>query len=623
MELGNPIGIWALLALVPFIIIYLIKPRPKDMTIPSLMFLMKQTQKFKQNAILRKLLRNVLFFIQLLLLASLAFSIAAPFIDIPFAVESENTVIILDSSASMQTKVGTTTRFQKAKSLARNSLSGRVSIIQAENQPITLLKNGNFVEAQAALLKARPKATTTNLGDALLLAEDILKEKKGRILVLSDFIQTDGSDPLVAKRALTAKGNKVDFVDLSSEANNIGIIDLELTKHDTKVFIKNFKDQEQEINVKLIKGTQTLGEEKIELLPHSLESLIFETQTGQSKIILDINDDLALDNILHISAPEKKTIPILLITNEDKSSLQAALEASKDILLAVSSPPLSHMVDGKAIKFTNFDIIIIGEVGTEGEKQGILKGRFREFQDYINKGGKLIITAQEDLGALAQTDRSKKIFWELMPVAVKGIGNKTRTCFKIFNQFTEQFEENNCPSESQVYLIAEPSENSIVIASATDRSPMIAMKEDVFYYGIIDSKSDFSSLSTYPIFWNELINFMVKTEDIRDYNFKTGDAIVILEQRVRTPSSTIRTSRLLLDENGLYQLTNKKLAANLLNEKESDISKTTDILEQDKQEFQTSTELKTKKIDLDYYLIILAFIIIFIEIIYIKKRGDL
>jgi len=623
MELGNPIGIWAFLALVPFIIIYLIKPRPKEYTIPSLMFLLKQTQKFKQNAILRKLLRSVLFFIQLFLLAGLAFSIAAPFITIPFAVESENTVIILDSSASMQTKVGTQTRFQKALSLARNSLSGRVSIIQAENQPITLVKDGNFVEAQAALLKARPKATSTNLGDALLLAEDILKEKKGRIVVLSDFIQTDGSDPLVAKRQLTARGNKVDFIDLSSEADNIGIIDLELTKHDTKVYIKNFFKEEKELTVKLVKGTQTLGEEKITLLPNSLESLVFETQPAQSKIILDIKDDLKLDNILHISAPDKKTIPILLITNEEKSTLQAALEASKDILLATSTPPLGHMVDGKAIKFTDFDIVIIGDVGKEGDKEGILKGRFREFQDYINKGGKLIITGQEDLGSLAQTDRSKKILWELMPVAITNIGNKTRTCFKIFNQFTEQFEENNCPSTSQLYLKATPAENSIVIASATDNSPMIAMKESIFYYGIIDKKSDFSSLSSYPIFWNELINFIVKTEDIRDYNHKTGDTIVIPEQRVRTPTSTIRTSKLTLNENGIYQLTNKHLAVNLLNEKESDISKTTNILEQDKKEFQTETELKTKKIDIDYYLIILAFLLIFIEIIYIKKRGDL
>ena len=623
MELGNPIGIWALLALVPFILIYLIKPRPKDLTIPSLMFILKQTSKLKQNSFLRKLLRNVLFFIQLALLLALTISIAAPFITIPFAVESENTVIILDSSASMQTKSGTSTRFEKAKSIARDELSGRVSVIAAGNQPITLLNNGNFVEAQAALIKARPKATTTNLGDALLLAEDILKEKKGRILLLSDFIQTDGSDPLVAKRALTAKGNRVDFIDLSGKANNIGIIDLQLTKHDTKVYIKNFNKEEQELTVKLIKGTQTLGEEKIDLLPNSLESLVFETQPGQSKITLEINDDLALDNVLHISAPEKKTIPVLLISNEESSSIKAALEASKDILLATSTPPLSHMADGKSISFADFDVIIIGEVGTEGDKEGILKGRFREFKDYTDKGGKLIITAQEDLGSLAQTDRSKEIFWQMMPVAIKGLGNRTRTCFKIFNQFTSFFEENQCPSTSEIYLTATPSDSSIVIAGATDNSPMIAMKENVFYYGLIDQNSDFSSLSSYPIFWNNLINFLVKSEDIRDYNHKTGDTIVVQEQRIKTPSSTIKTSKLLLDEAGIYELNTKKIAVNLLNEKESDISKTTNILEQDKKEFESETELKTKKIDLDYYLIILAILLIFVEIIYIKLRGDL
>src|SRR3989338_7514367 len=114
MPFENLIGLWALSAVVIFIILYLRQPKPQDRVIPSLMFLMSERKELKQYSFLRKLLQNLLFFLQLAALLGLALEIAAPYIRTTYSVTSDNTIIILDSSASMQAKDGITTRFDKA-----------------------------------------------------------------------------------------------------------------------------------------------------------------------------------------------------------------------------------------------------------------------------------------------------------------------------------------------------------------------------------------------------------------------------------------------------------------------------------------------------------------------------
>ena len=123
----NPLGLIALASIVVFIILYLRRPKPKDQIIPSLMFIIKDQQKNKRFSFFRRLISNLLFLIQILALIGLAVSIASPFINIPYDTTLENTVLVIDVSASMQAKDIKTgeTGFQKAIEVAKKSLSGR------------------------------------------------------------------------------------------------------------------------------------------------------------------------------------------------------------------------------------------------------------------------------------------------------------------------------------------------------------------------------------------------------------------------------------------------------------------------------------------------------------------
>src|SRR3989338_3519207 len=249
----RPLGLWALAAVAVFVILYLRRPKPQEKVIPTLMFIMQDNKRSKQYSFFQKLMTNLLFLLQLLSILGLSIVAAAPFIKMKYDTTLENTVIILDVSASMQAKEKGISRFDNAVGQAKRALSGRNSIIMAENTPLIVLENENSNVALDVLSKINPRATATNLGDALLLAKDILGDKPVRIVVFSDFITTEGPDVQVVKSALLSEDRLVDFVDVSNKAKNAGITKLEVTKYNTKVYVKNYNSEPAQRTIKISK----------------------------------------------------------------------------------------------------------------------------------------------------------------------------------------------------------------------------------------------------------------------------------------------------------------------------------------------------------------------------------
>jgi len=610
---NNLIGLYALLALVPFILIYLIRPKSFERVIPSLMFIMQEKNKFRKASFLQKLLRNLLFIIQLLIVLFLAISVASPYLDIPHTVMVRNNIIVLDVSASMGTKDGIGTRFSKAISEAKDNLGMRNNLILAESTPVIILEDASSGETLGLLDKLSPKATSTNLGDALLLAGDLLGNKKGVVTVISDFITTEGSDLLIAKRSLAAEGNTVNFIDVNSEAENIGITDLIVDKDETTVEIKNYKDEDVTVGVGLVQGNSKISEEKIELLANSKEKIVFDTVEGVSKISLEVKDDLLIDNVAYISSPTKRDINVLLITNyPDDNKIRAALNVLK-VDLEIREPPTVNAYN------IDHDIVIVSDI----TKELFVPTDFVDLRKYVDKGGILVIEAQEDL---SEMDTSN-----LLPIAIENKEDTTTSvCVDIIGNIfpKDPFADEPCFSSVSKYLKGTAKNGTTTLASAQlDNSPMIVhMKKElgeIVYYGIIDKYSSFYSDPFYPIFWNNLINYLMKTENIRDYNFKGGRLMVINEQEVKTPSAKILTNKLLLDEAGIYEFDNKKVAVNLVNEKESDIGRENIELKDSLEEFSTEKVKNVDHIELEAPLLIAALLILFIEFIYIKRRGDL
>lgn len=582
MPFAEIIGLYALLALVPLIILYLRRPRPVEKILPSLMFLIREKGIVKEQSFLRNLLRNLLFLLQLLALAALAFAIAEPYISMEGTVFGSHNVIIIDSSASMQAEANGASRFGKAIEEAKNYADGRVSIISAGSTAEVVLENGNKQEAIEALAAMKPKDTTTNLEAALRAAEPLAKG--GRIVVISDFKITEGQDPAVLKRIIASKKIAVDFIDVGSRAENTGIINLEVDKYQSKAYVKNFNGIDKKVKATLTYGSSGIEETKT-IKPGSVEVYTFDTPPGVSRVELDIRDSLAADNRAFISSPLKNKIRALLITNEKTSYLGNALTSSRDIELYIAEPPVFP-------SFKSYDVIIIGNV----QSDYILPSFYQDIREAVGNGTSFIVTAQDNLGNLA--------FRELLAVEIKGISEEqTQLKANVINQFTRDVDFSSVTVEK--YFTAKASNNTAVIVKAAD-SPIIAFREKnrgrIVYYGIIDKRSDFKLSTSYPIFWNLLLNYLAGTEGIEGYNIRISD-------------------RPVLSKTGIYQEKNKNVAVNLLSEAESDISGKGG-LEKEK-EFSAERMQEQSRLSLDIPLLITASLIILAELFFLKKRGDL
>jgi len=212
---------------------------------------------------------------------------------------------------------------------------------------------------------------------------------------------------------------------------------------------------------------------------------------------------------------------------------------------------------------------------------------------------------------------------ELLPVKITRLSNKTKVKGSqlLFTKDIKEF------GVSERYFKAEPKNNTIVLAEAEDGSPIIAIAEhnngNIIYYGILDGFSNFKTSIHYPIFWNDMMNFLVRTEDLSDYNFNTGRIIPVETQTVTLPSGEIETSKVFFDEAGIYQIGRKKIAASLLNEKESDVSQINEQMVDEHKEFYVKETEEKEELSFEYLLIIIAALVILAELMYIKMRGDL
>ena len=127
-QILNLTGLLAFLALIPFIIIYLIKPRPEKLKVPSLMFFLSNTKTTTRDRLLRYLEKDILFLLQLLVLLLLASTLVEPALLVKKDVVSSNIIFVLDASASSKAIESGKTRFEigrdKIKELAttKNSL---------------------------------------------------------------------------------------------------------------------------------------------------------------------------------------------------------------------------------------------------------------------------------------------------------------------------------------------------------------------------------------------------------------------------------------------------------------------------------------------------------------------
>lgn len=597
----QPAGLYAALAAIPILILYLLRPKPRKQTIPSLMFLLRDKGKKTFSGFLRRLVTNLLLLIHLLAILLFALALAKPYLDVPAVTSASNTIIVLDSSASMQARDDGTPRYQKAREHAIDRLSRDNTIILAGAIPEVALANADRQEAQTYLQNWQPSDQPTHLRPAILEAQQYAEEDAA-LTIISDFRDTEqDTNYQDAIKTIQALGVTADLEHVGAEnTNNIGIIDVDASDTKTTIAVRNYKTVPTTVQA-CIGGVCR----NFNLQAQETQEWTFSTPPGISEVLLDTNDDFPVDDKATISAEQQTQIDVLVVTNGDwqQSSLKQALDAIQRTTpltfnTRINRPP--QLTD------VNDDLIIYHDV----DPQLVVARTTRETVEAVRAGSAAIITHQPSTFGIP--------YGELLPVTYQAEGDAAG----IENtDLLRPYIGMNFGS-TPTHHATTAQQDTQVIAQTSTASPVIALKRlgsgSSLYYGLPETAS-FTNNPEYPLFWKATIDELLRRENAQDLTKNTGE-VIESQQPIQTPTGR-KSGTVALTHTGTYKSPDKTIAANLANSQESKISAPAPT--GSGVEKLLAAEERTRQQDLSDYALWALLALLVIEILYLKWRGDL
>jgi hypothetical protein len=580
MPFRNPIALLGLLSIIPLIIIYLIRPLPKEIRFSSTQFL--REGEAERSAVLSRLINDPLFWIQLLVLLSLSVAAAGPYTT-QSGPASSHLVVVLDGSASMQAG-------SRALQLIDPYLDKyqRISIVLAESMPQTTLSEGSPAEARDALRRQSPKAVSADLSSAMTLAGSLLANDGGNMLVVSDFISWIGDDPAATRKILQADGRvSIVFADCYQGGDNVALVeawDVPGPGYVNHTALVHNYGPARVVPVTIRSPSGAAAGRTLQMASGGDSYLSFMAYPGVNEISLDLEDAVSWDNHAYIYVPDLAQKRVLYLGEEGPSLV--ALRSLPNVKVQTAGEP-----DG-------FDLIVLARNATQNGK----------LNRYID-GGKVIFIA---------SDRESP---EYLPVRVTGEQPGPASLWVR----SEGFAKGVHFDEIGIFRFPEAvsRKGSITMVEANGQ-PILSywrLGRGMVIYNGLEMDSDFYLRPEYPIFWYQMISWITGVPDITQANRKTGEIIHLGETaQIETPSTSLAASTLLLDEVGIYRYQGKAVAANMYDPKESSLQRMNGV---DAGAFVSASRETIVEEDLSDWIIALAALVILLELAVMKRRREI
>ncbi len=177
MSFLTPLALALAALAIPIILLYMLRLRRREVSVSSTLLWERLMRDREANAPWQRLRRNLLLFLQLLILAALVLALARPYREVP-AVSTGNVTVLLDASASMNATdiAGVANRFERARQLAADIIQqlgegNTMTLIEVGPVPRVLIAGADDEGALlSALADARPSQTEADWNAALALS---------------------------------------------------------------------------------------------------------------------------------------------------------------------------------------------------------------------------------------------------------------------------------------------------------------------------------------------------------------------------------------------------------------------------------------------------------------------
>ena len=345
MHLAYPLGLVALAALPVLLVLYSLRPRRRRVVVPSSVLWSEALRERQRGFGLQRLLRNSSLLALLLFAAALALALADPGW-VTHAPETGDTVLILDVSASMQSREGDGTRFDEARREAErriDALAGdsRMLLVSSGRHPRLLSSfESNKETLRGALSRLAPTDEAGRPRAALGLGASLLRNREGgRVVFITDGAFDEAPD---------IAGSGVEYHVVGSGGRNVAITRFDLRREPGSgdrfqllLSIRNYTGDAQSVPARVRLDEQPIFEELVDLPPRGRRTLVVPFSghaSGRASAHIEYEDDLAADNRAYAVLGIDEALRVALYT-KGNFYLESALAALPNVLLTRREEP--------------------------------------------------------------------------------------------------------------------------------------------------------------------------------------------------------------------------------------------------------------------------------------------
>lgn len=321
MGILTPIYSLALLLTLPIIALYFLKPKSEKKVIASHFLWHKTLDSINLQKMDKRLIRNWLFYLQLATIILGALYLMEPYIK-QSVVESEDAILIIDSTSTMSTLSGDESRLEKSKTGAISFVEG---LTGKSNITVYALE-----EDLKLLYKGTGKQQAINSIDKIIQSQVPAHPKKLQLLIDAHEESTEGSGIFIFSDRILSESDLAQHYLVEGGQNRVSIERVSHRRGDSEdylqVTIVNKTDQPIRGELLLYGNETLLSIEDIELAAKEERKLSIDVTGHYNGYQLEWAgvDDYLLDNTYYYAVGQVTNKKILL-TGDNNRFLEEAM----------------------------------------------------------------------------------------------------------------------------------------------------------------------------------------------------------------------------------------------------------------------------------------------------------
>lgn len=554
------------LILIPVVILlHFLRNRRITKNVPSLLLWQQMLNSNSRSLRFRRLLRNANLILQILAIMVLTAALTDPLIQRLGKTEDRNILLVIDNSASMQTRQNRTDRFSLAKDAAldvirRMGSSQRMQILQTANEPaIVHLLSSDRQSLKRAVLDLEVMDHPGDMKTVMELAVNMTSDNDQLELI---FI----SDGVYDQTRLNTLGSiDGELIRIGDDAENTGVTAFEIRsqinapdKVSGLITIQNYSDQIVQRQLEIRKEnpggpSEILYADTIVLNSKGHESRLFEYHGvlgGRITASITPNDDLPLDD-----------------------DAFALLRSGRKIQAALHTPGNPYLQQALSL-YPNLELTLNPEESSWRYDLTILD---RSFPPEDMEGPVLAISVpmiDKGFNPVKQLNAPQITDWDSAHPLLSGI----------------PVEDFRIPRAMGI----DDSDQDIVPVVLSGGSPLISVKEDhrnrIVFFSFDPTQSSISRKPTFPLLMHNVISWLLMSEMTENVEtqYHAGKPVILPTAESATitpPGGDPRTLPSINGEvryfetykTGFYRFAYNsgetgEFAVNMLNRRESDVN---------------------------------------------------